>query len=864
MKIHHTENTTERQILTAMIVDPIVCGRIASKWNNNLFRSKWANLVGSWCVQYHNKYGKAPSKHIESQFRTWSGKTKDKDTISLVEKFLAGLSDEYVNLKRESNSQYILDRSGEYFSQVRIERLKDDLENDLTTNDVERALERINTFDQVKVGAGEAIDVFHDKEWWKKVFAEKEKSIIRFPGHMGDFFGDQFARGHFIAFMAPEGRGKCIPANSEVLLYDGRIKTIEEIVQTKEKTPVMALNEKTQRFEPVAISQYWDNGIKECWEVKTRTGRKVRSTSNHKYLTPTGWKTLDKLKIGDYIAVPKKLDVFGNKSLPIEEIEFLAFLLADGCCGYEGLKFTKTDPTLVAAFESCCDRLGLAHRRFQDDVIIYKSHNLRLKYPTALWKVGSKTKKIPEEIFQCPKEQIALFIRTFFSCDGSVNKNGSIIELTLANKKMCQQFSHLLIRFGIVHSFNFVKKSNQSGKRFKAWRILIRSQEYVNLFLKEINFLSYKYREPRIGIANKSTLDKFPVPIARKFYDEACTEVKKRKYGSSYFKASKAISDQLYKNKPIMRQSFAGIRKTDTYDKYINSHILWDQITGIRNIGKKRTYDIAIPKHHNFVANDCIVHNSFVLMDIAFRAIMQRRKVAYFEAGDMTEEQWGARLATRITGLPLHPCILKYPLAVRKLKSGKYVVDSKEKKFKNALDWRDVLRGCRKINKKRVRSKETYFRFSSHYANTLHVKTIESQLREWEKEGWVADIVLIDYADLLDMTYPKLEKRDQIDKTWMNLRKISQMYHCLLVTATQGNRMSYDSNIITRKHVSEDKRKLAHVTGMIGINQTEEEKKREIIRFNWIKVRDARYYESRCLAVAGCLALGNVAVRSVL
>jgi len=135
-------------------------------------------------------------------------------------------------------------------------------------------------------------------------------------------------------------------------------------------------------------------------------------------------------------------------------------------------------------------------------------------------------------------------------------------------------------------------------------------------------------------------------------------------------------------------------------------------------------------------------------------------------------------------------------------------------------------------------------------------------LKEWAREGWVADVVVIDYSDILDMNYPKIEGRDRIDRTWRDLRRISQQFHCLVVTATQTNRDSYDAKIITRKHSSEDKRKLAHVTGMIGINQTEEEKKQEVMRFNWIKVRDGKYFESKCVAVAGCLSVGNVAIRS--
>lgn len=463
MRLVKSENATERMVLTGMIVDPIVCGRIAAKWQNNLFRSKWANLVGAWCVQYHSKYGKAPAKHIEALYRAWSEKTKDKEGIALVEKFLSSLSDEYKLLKRESNSEYILDRAGNLFSEIRVERLRDDIENDLATKDVDKAMERILSFDQVKIGAGEDINVFRAKEQWMEAFAEEPEGIVKYSGGMGKFFGNQFGRDMFIGFAGPEGRGK-----------------------------------------------------------------------------------------------------------------------------------------------------------------------------------------------------------------------------------------------------------------------------------------------------------------------------------------------------------------------------------------------------------------SFLLMDVAFRAAMQRRRVAFFEAGDMSQNQIMRRLATRITNRPIRPSIIKYPLTIRKKKDGTLVVDSKERIYKGYLDWREVVRGCKRLRREKIRSQESYFRLLCYPNSTLHTKTIESTLTGWAREGWSADVVVLDYADIMDMSYGKLEGRDRIDRLWRELRKISQKFHCLVVTATQTNRESYDAKIISRKHSSEDKRKLAHVTGMLGINQTEDEKRQEIMRFNWIKVRDATYYENDCVAVAGCLAVGNVAIRSIL
>ena len=40
------------------------------------------------------------------------------------------------------------------------------------------------------------------------------------------------------------------------------------------------------------------------------------------------------------------------------------------------------------------------------------------------------------------------------------------------------------------------------------------------------------------------------------------------------------------------------------------SDIYWDRIVSIESDGEERVYDLTVPGHHNFIANNIIVHNS--------------------------------------------------------------------------------------------------------------------------------------------------------------------------------------------------------------------------------------------------------------
>jgi hypothetical protein len=162
--------------------------------------------------------------------------------------------------------------------------------------------------------------------------------------------------------------------------------------------------------------------------------------------------------------------------------------------------------------------------------------------------------------------------------------------------------------------------------------------------------------------------------------------------------------------------------------------------------------------------------------------------------------------------------------------------------------------------------KELPLRLRCSGAGVISASEIEADILKLSQEGWVPDVVVIDYADLLapEAGSGRLDFRHQIDATWKILRRISLDYHILVLTATQAAARSYDQWLIRKGDFSEDKRKNAHVTGMIGINQTPAEKKKGVYRLNWIFLRDGEWTESQYVWMAGNLALGCPAMRSLL
>jgi len=461
MRIEKRDGSIERRVLTGMITDRTTLAKIAAKWEPpGLFRAGYANLVAQWAIDYHRKYDKAPLQNIEGLFEQWAERHPDKKQIAIIEKFLGHLSDEYENLKADSNSGYIVDLAGKHFNAVRLSKLSEGIQDDLERGKSENALERAGTFDRIELGVGAGIDALHDENAIREAFEDESDVLIQYPGALGKFFDDSLERDGFVAFMGPEKRGK-----------------------------------------------------------------------------------------------------------------------------------------------------------------------------------------------------------------------------------------------------------------------------------------------------------------------------------------------------------------------------------------------------------------TFWLLDVAYRALFQRRRVGFFQCGDLSQKQMMRRILIRAAGWPRYPSKVRRPFELEPIEGAAPNVHFKTRRFKTGLTWQRAWKACGENVRKRIRSKKSYLKLSTHPNTTLSVPGIESILDTWARDDWIADVIVIDYADILLMEKGD-DRRDKINEAWKALRGLSQKYHCLVVTATQSDAASYNADTLGRGHFSEDKRKLAHVTGMIGINQNSEEKEEQLMRLNWIARREAEYIESRCVYAAGCLALGNPAVLS--
>ena len=157
-----------------------------------------------------------------------------------------------------------------------------------------------------------------------------------------------FQRSDLIITAARPAMGKCLSADAEILQADGSIATIKSVYQSKQ-AHLLTLNNHL-RFETISPSAFVDDGLKPVYKVTTRLGKQIKTTLSHPYLTMKGWRPLSKISVGDHVAVPRVLNVFGNQPLRDAEVKLLAYFISDGGLTGTSPAFTNINPLIQTDF----------------------------------------------------------------------------------------------------------------------------------------------------------------------------------------------------------------------------------------------------------------------------------------------------------------------------------------------------------------------------------------------------------------------------------------------------------------------------------------------------------------------------------
>ena len=205
------------------------------------------------------------------------------------------------------------------------------------------------------------------------------------------------------------------------------------------------------------------------------------------------------------------------------------------------------------------------------------------------------------------------------------------------------------------------------------------------------------------------------------------------------------------------------------------------------------------------------------LLECVMSALGANKRVLYFDAGDMTEDQIFLRFVARSLKRPYKAqdqYVLTEPLDIvdNELTYDITKVTHDTRVSQQQAD--KVKRKCSRIFKERL--------FSRNFPRgSLSCSIIRTILDTLSMRGVHIDVVVVDYADILRPEKSKYsDNRHAITEIWGDMRTISMSYNVALITATQSDAATYE-NEIGQSSFSESKTKNAFITAEIGIDKTE-------------------------------------------
>jgi replicative DNA helicase len=165
-----------------------------------------------------------------------------------------------------------------------------------------------------------------------------------------------FQKGDLIIVAARPSMGKCLAHDSEIVLEDGSVATIEEIYHRRQaRLLTLGTDWKLGITEP---SAFVDDGEKPVFRVTTRLGRRIETTLSHPFLTVDGWKPLGEIQAGGHVAAPRRIPVFGTGEMRACEVTLLAYLIGDGGLTGTNPRFTNADPRVLDDFSGAVAEFG--------------------------------------------------------------------------------------------------------------------------------------------------------------------------------------------------------------------------------------------------------------------------------------------------------------------------------------------------------------------------------------------------------------------------------------------------------------------------------------------------------------------------
>jgi replicative DNA helicase len=427
----------------------------------------------------------------------------------------------------------------------------------------------------------------------------------------------------------------CMTEDTALLRADtGAPVTFGELMRVGGKGVLVWSVDDQHKLVPAPITKVFPSGTKEVYRLRLASGREVKASANHPFLTFSGWSPLGELCTGDRVAIPRHIPVPIAAGLGWSEhrIGLLAHLIGDGCVvRSQPVHYTSNDEENLAFVEGAvAAEFGITPRRVAQGnwwhtylpAPYHCTHGRWNPLHTWFRELGiedlrSHEKRLPAAMYAADDAEVCLFLRHLWATDGCVwlgnGKSADKAYYASSSRELASGVAHLLARLGIVARIRQVEKAGyQPG-----YHVIVADGPSLRTFCERVGVHGRRGETARqlaaalAGRTVNTNVDSIPLSV----WEVVKAERIRARLTERQFQAAIGThycGTALYKSCPSRERLLrcATVLGSETLREIATSDLYWDRIVSIEPLGPQPVYDATVKGTHNFIADGLVAHNS--------------------------------------------------------------------------------------------------------------------------------------------------------------------------------------------------------------------------------------------------------------